>query len=65
MLFELFPLSNIVVGLLIFVVGFIFHWIAQLISVVNWDYAKKLVFKRKMLPQNSKYTNMQLLWLMF
>ena len=37
----LFPYDNIVVGFLILVVGFLFHWVGQLISVCNWEWATK------------------------
>ena len=33
----LFPYDNIVIGILILIVGFGFHWIGQLISVLNWE----------------------------
>ena len=49
---EIFPYANIIVGILIFIVGFIFHWIGQLISVINWDYATKIgLQEKKMLPE--------------
>lgn len=32
---SLFPHANIVVGILIFLVGFCFHWLGQLVSVLN------------------------------
>lgn len=44
---QLFPYANIVVGILIFIVGFIFHWIGQLISIINWDFAKKIGLQEK------------------
>ena len=37
-----FPYANIVAGVLILVVGFGFHFIGQLISVLNWDAAIRL-----------------------
>ena len=39
---QLFPYANIVVGILVVIVGFIFHWVGQLISVINWEYATKI-----------------------
>lgn len=39
---NLFPYDNIVVGVMVFIVGFLFHWVGQLISVINWDFATKL-----------------------
>jgi hypothetical protein len=38
----LFPYDNIVVGILILIIGFGFHWIGQLISVLNWNFASKI-----------------------
>lgn len=34
---HLFPYDHIVVAILILIVGFGFHWIGQLISVINWE----------------------------
>lgn len=53
---ELFPFANIVIGILIFIFGFIFHWLGQLISLINWDYAKKIgLQKEKNLPEYELY----------
>jgi len=53
---ELFPFSNIVVGILVFLVGFIFHWLGQMISLINWDYAKKIgLQEEKNLPEYEVY----------
>ena len=53
---QLFPYANIVVGVLIFVVGFIFHWFGQLISVINWDFAKKIGLQEKrLIPEFKVY----------
>ena len=53
---ELFPFVNIVVGTLVFIVGFIIHWLGQLISVINWDLAKKIgIQEKKMLPEFEVY----------
>ncbi len=38
----LFQYDNIVIGVLILIVGFGFHWIGQLVSVFNWDFATKI-----------------------
>jgi hypothetical protein len=54
MLLETFPYTTIIVGLLIFVVGFILHWITQLISAINWDYAKKVGLQEKAMPEEFK-----------
>lgn len=43
-------------GILIFIVGFIFHWIFQLISLVNWNYATKIGLQEKeLLPEYKVY----------
>ena len=54
MLVETLPYVNIIVGLLIFVVGFIFHWIGQLISVINWKYATKIGLQEKNMAEEFK-----------
>ncbi len=38
---DIFPYTNIVTGILIFIVGFIFHWLGQLTSIINWKFATK------------------------
>lgn len=53
---ELFPFANVVVGILVFIVGFIFHWLGQLVSVINWDYANKIgIQEKKILPEYKVY----------
>lgn len=53
---RLFPHANIVVGVLIFIIGFCVHWIGQLISIINWDFAKKLgLQEKKLLPEYKVY----------
>jgi len=54
MFLEIVPYSSVIVGLLIFVVGFIFHWIGQLISVLNWDLATKWTLQEKKNPPEFK-----------
>ena len=39
---ALFPYANIVAGALLLIVGFFFHWLGQLISVLNWNLATRL-----------------------
>ena len=39
---------------MIFVVGFILHWITQLISAISWDYAKKVGLQEKTMPEEFK-----------
>jgi hypothetical protein len=53
---QIFPYANIIIGILILGVGFIFHWIGQLISVLNWNLATRLGFQeRKLLPEYIVY----------
>jgi hypothetical protein len=53
---HLFPYANIVTGLLIIVVGFGFHWIGQLISLINWDFATRIGLQEKgLLPEYRVY----------
>jgi hypothetical protein len=53
---EIFPYANIIIGVLIFIVGFIFHWVFQLISLINWNYATKIGLQEKeMLPEYKVY----------
>lgn len=39
---SVFPYDNVVAGVLVLVVGFGFHWIGQLVSVLNWDLAARI-----------------------
>jgi hypothetical protein len=39
---QLFPYANIIVGIFIFVVGFMLHWVGQIISLINWDFAVRI-----------------------
>lgn len=53
---QVFPYANIVTGMLILVVGFIFHWIGQLISILNWSLATKIGLQEKeLLPEYKVY----------
>ncbi len=51
---EIFPYSNIITGILIFVVGFIFHWLGQLTGIINWDFATKLGLQESGMPGEYK-----------
>jgi hypothetical protein len=51
---QIFPYANIVIGILVLIVGFVFHWIGQLISVVSWDFATKIGLQEKGLPGEFK-----------
>jgi len=50
----LFPYDNIVAGILIFLIGFCIHWMAQLISVFNWEFATKLGLQEPGMPREYK-----------
>ena len=53
---QVFPYANIVAGVLVFAVGFIFHWIGQLISLLDWDLAARIGLQEKgMLPEYKVY----------
>ena len=51
---PLFPYANVITGVLILIVGFIFHWIGQLISIINWDLALRLGLQEKDMPAEYK-----------
>lgn len=51
---HLFPYDNIVVGALVLLVGFIFHWLGQLVSVINWDFATRIGLQESNLPKEYK-----------
>jgi hypothetical protein len=44
---QIFPYANIIIGILILIVGFVFHWVAQLISVLDWEFATKIGVQEK------------------
>jgi uncharacterized membrane protein (UPF0136 family) len=53
---EFFPYANIVVGLLVIIVGFGFHWVGQLISISNWEFATRIgLQERGLLPEYKVY----------
>jgi hypothetical protein len=55
-LIILFPYDNVVVGVLVLILGFVFHWIGQLVSVINWDFATKIGLQEKtMTPEYKVY----------
>lgn len=39
---QLFPHANVVAGVLVLIVGFVFHWVGQLISILNWQLATRI-----------------------
>jgi hypothetical protein len=51
-----FPYDSILAGIAVLIVGFVFHWGGQLVSVLNWDLAMKLGLQEKgMLPEYKVY----------
>jgi hypothetical protein len=53
---QLFPGANIVAGTLVLVVGFVFHWIGQLISILDWNLATRIGLQEKgSLPEYKVY----------
>jgi len=53
---QLFPYANIIAGILVFIVGFCLHFIGQLISLVNRDFAVKIgIWEKDMLPEFEVY----------
>ena len=51
---HLFLYDNILVGILVFIVGFCFHWIGQLVSVTNWKFASKIGLQESNMPKEYK-----------
>ena len=51
---EIFPYANILTGILILIVGFVFHWLGQLTSVLNWNFSTKLGLQEAELPKEYK-----------
>ena len=50
------PYTNVVAGVLVLIVGFGLHWIGQLVSVLNWEFALKLGLQEKgLLPEYKVY----------
>lgn len=53
---QIFPYANIITGVLVLIVGFVFHWCGQLISLLNWDFATKIGLQEKgILPEYRAY----------
>lgn len=52
----LFPYDNVVVGILVIIIGFVLHWIGQLISVLNWEFATRIGLQEEgLLPEYKIY----------
>ncbi|MHA2029411.1 MAG: hypothetical protein ACW99Q_08465 [Candidatus Kariarchaeaceae archaeon] len=55
---QAFMHDNIVAGILVLIIGFGFHWIGQVISVSNWEYAtEKGLQEEGLLPEYKVYEN--------
>lgn len=51
---TLFPHVHVVAGILILIVGFGFHWLGQLVSVINWQLAEKFGLQEKRMLKEYK-----------
>jgi hypothetical protein len=51
---QIFPYANIVTGVLVLVVGFLMHWIGQLVSIINWEFATRIGLQEKGMPNEFK-----------
>ncbi len=55
---DIFPYAGIVAGVLALIVGFGFHWIGQLISLVDRDLAVRIgIWEKDGLPEYEVYEN--------
>jgi hypothetical protein len=53
---QIIPCASIVTGVLVLIVGFGFHWLGQLISVLNWERATRIGLQEKtLLPEYKVY----------
>ncbi len=53
---HLFPFDNVLAGVLVLLVGFVFHWVGQTLSLFDWDLATRLGLQEKgMLPEHRVY----------
>jgi hypothetical protein len=53
---SMFPYDNVVAGILVLIVAFAFHWVGQLVSLVNWDLATRIGLQEKgLLPEHKVY----------
>jgi hypothetical protein len=44
---QIFPYANLILGFLVLILGFFIHWVGQLISFVNWNFAVKVGLQEK------------------
>lgn len=53
---TLFPNAHVIAGILVLIVGFVFHFIGQLISLVNWELAERIgIVEKGILPEYRVY----------
>jgi len=53
---ELFAYAHIVAGFLVLIIGFVFHFIGQFISLIDWKMAVSLkIAEKEMLPEYKDY----------
>ena len=53
---QIFALASTVAGVLILVIGFGFHWLGQLVSVLNWNLATRIgIQESELLPEYKVY----------
>jgi hypothetical protein len=53
---QIFPYANVIAGVAVLIVGFGFHWLGQLISVLNWDLGTRLGLQEEgLLPEYKVY----------
>ena len=50
----IFPYDNIVTGILVLIIGFVFHWIGQFVSIINWAFATKIGIQESNMPKEYK-----------
>lgn len=51
---DIFPYSTIIAAILIFIVGFVFHWLGQLTSIINWEFATSKGLQEQGQPREYK-----------
>jgi len=51
---QLFPYANVVAGIAVLIVGFGFHFIGQLVSVLDWARATRMGLQEEALPPEYK-----------
>ena len=53
---QIFPYANIIAGVLVLIIGFLFHWVGQFICLLNWEFATKIgVAEKGMVPEYRVY----------